>query len=459
MAEQTFIHRSRIEAPVEEVFMWHMSPGALERLTPPWASVEVERRIGSIHDRGSVTLKVRIGPIDLRWVLRHQDFILNQQFRDVQAYGPFKSWEHTHLFTSDGPSSCVVEDSISYELPGGSIGDLLGSEFTKDKLERLFRYRHKILAQDLATRRKYEPPEPLSILITGSTGLVGSALIPFLRTQGHQVTRLVRSEPRPGEPAILWKPASGRLDGSNLEGFDVMIHLAGESIAGRWTEEKKERIRYSRANGTRLLSEALARLERPPKVLISASATGYYGNRGDDILLEDERPGSGFLANVCRQWEAATEPAAEQGIRVVNCRLGVVLSPKGGALSQMLPLFKMGMGGKLGSGDQYMSWIAMDDLLQAFAHAIARDELRGPVNVVSPNPVRNWEFTRILGHVLSRPTILPVPAAALHTFLGEEMTDEVLLASIRTMPDRLSGTGYTFFYPELGGALRHLLGR
>jgi hypothetical protein len=299
----------------------------------------------------------------------------------------------------------------------------------------------------------------MNILVTGSTGLVGSALVRFLTTGGHQATRLVRSKPRPGETEVHWNPEAGSVDAAGLEGLDAVVHLAGENIAGgRWTAEKKARIRNSRVQGTRLLCESLAKLAQPPRVLVCASAIGYYGDRGDEILREESPSGSGFLPDVCRQWEAATEPAAQKGIRVVNLRISIVLSPAGGALAQMLLPFRMGVGGIMGSGKQYWSWIAIDDLVGTILHALTTDALHGPVNAVTPNPVTNSEFTRILGRVLSRPTLLPMPGFAARLALGE-MADELLLASARVEPARLLATGYAFRYPELEGALRHLLGK
>jgi uncharacterized protein (TIGR01777 family) len=252
---------------------------------------------------------------------------------------------------------------------------------------------------------------------------------------------------------------TGSIDQARLEGLDGVVHLAGESIAtGRWTAEKKARIRDSRVKGTRLLCESLARLDQPPRVLVSASAIGYYGDRGDEILHEDSASGSGFLAEVCHMWEAATEAASQRNIRVVNLRIGVVLSAMGGALATMLFPFRMGLGGIIGSGRQFMSWIALDDLLGSIAYALRTDTIRGPVNAVAPHPVTNREFTKTLGRVLARPTLLPMPAFAARLAFGE-MADELLLSSARVEPARLSAAGYDFRYPTLEGGLRHLLGR
>jgi uncharacterized protein (TIGR01777 family) len=299
----------------------------------------------------------------------------------------------------------------------------------------------------------------MHILVTGSTGLIGSALVSFLRTGGHHVTRLVRTPPRPGQAEVYWQPETGSIATPGLEGLDAVVHLAGENIAaGRWTAEQKARMRDSRVQGTHLLCDALAQLAHPPNVLVSASAIGYYGDRGAEVLREDSRPGRDFLADVCRAWEAATAPAAQRGIRVVNVRFGVVLSAAGGALAKMLLPFKLGAGGRIGSGQQYMSWIALDDVVGAIHHTLITDTLQGPVNAVAPNPVTNAVFTKTLGRVLWRPTLVPLPAFVARAAFGE-MADALLLASIRVEPTRLKDTHYAFRYPELEGALRHVLGK
>jgi uncharacterized protein (TIGR01777 family) len=302
------------------------------------------------------------------------------------------------------------------------------------------------------------------ILITGSTGLIGSTLVG--RWAGvHEVVRLARRAPDPSRSvspnllSIVWDPASGAPPPPELEGFDVVVHLAGESIAGGlWTKEKKRRIRESRVHGTRGLAEALARLKRKPRVLVCASAVGWYGDRGDAILDETTAPGTGFLAQACRDWESAAHPAREAGIRVVWTRFGIVVSKRGGALAAMLPAFRLGLGGPLGSGHQFMSWVALDDLAGAVDHAIADERLAGPVNVTSPEPVTNEEWTRTLGRVLGRPTFLRVPAFALRLLPGN-MADEALLASARVVPRRLQETGYGFRWAGLEGVLRREVGR
>ena len=296
----------------------------------------------------------------------------------------------------------------------------------------------------------------MKIAIAGASGLVGSALIPALQAQGNQITKLVRSSPRAGE--IEWHPNQDQVDASALEGFDIIINLAGENIAGgRWTDEQKRKIRDSRVNGTHLLSEAIAKMQRKPRAFVCASATGFYGDRDDEVLDEQSESGGGFLAGVCREWELACDLAVKAGVRVVNLRFGPILAREGGMLSKLLTPFKMGMGGKVGSGRQYISWVSLEDSVNAVVLAVNDESIRGPINVVSPNPVTNEEFTKTLGHVLNRPTALAMPAFAARLAFGE-MADEMLLVSQRVMPKKLNASGFEFKYPKLEEAFRAYVG-
>ena len=292
----------------------------------------------------------------------------------------------------------------------------------------------------------------MNILISGSTGLVGSNLGYSLSQKGHRIVHLVRRKPV-SENQAYWDPAGATLETGGLEGIDAVVHLAGESITGgRWTEDKKRRILESRVRGTRLLSERLAGLAAKPRVLVSASAVGFYGDRGEERLDESSGAGTGFLAEVCRRWEKETEPAAAAGIRVVNMRIGIVLSASGGALGKMLPVFRMGLGGRVGDGRQYMSWIALQDLTRAIEYAMEHDSVRGPVNAVSPEPVQNSVFSKTLGRVLGRPAIFFLPRFAARLAFGE-MADALLLASARVLPSRLHSAGFRFQSKSLEEAL------
>ncbi len=300
----------------------------------------------------------------------------------------------------------------------------------------------------------------MRILVTGSSGLIGRALTASLRGEDHEVVRLVRGEAPLQTGEFRWRPEAGIIDESAFEGVDGVVHLAGQSIAsGRWTPKLKAFIRESRVRGTRVLSEALARCARRPRVLLSASAIGYYGNRGDEPLREESRPGEGFFPEICTAWEEATRAAQDAGVRVVHLRFGIVLSEGGGAFQSMLRPFRLGFGGRLGNGRQYMSWVAIEDAIGATCYALLRNDLEGPVNIVAPAPVTNETFTRTLGSVLGRPTIISLPSPLLRLALGSEMADALLLSSTRVLPARLDRAGYTFGAPDLRKALRQILSR
>jgi hypothetical protein len=444
-----------LPASPAEVYNYHARPGALQRLLPPWQPVEIVRPIDALRDGAEAELALRLGLWRLRWVAEHRDTRPGESFCDVQRRGPFATWEHQHRFVADG-DGCRLEDEIRYRLPGGFLGALVGESLVRRTLARTFRFRHARTARDLARQRLAAHRPRLRLALSGASGLIGRALSAFLTTAGHQVVPLVRRTPPP-PGAIFWDPTAGVLDGAALAWCDAVVHLAGENIAaGRWTAASKERIRVSRVAGTRLIAETLAHMPGPPRTLIAASAVGYYGNCREEVD-EDSPPGEGFLAQVCRQWEDACEPARRAGVRVVNLRMGVVLSAGGGALARMLPLFRLGLGGRLGSGRQVMSWISLDDVV-GLIHHLLFSRLAGPVNATAPAPVSNADFTRTLARVLRRPAPIPVPAAALRLALGE-MGEALLLQGAPVLPRRAEADGFTFLDPTLEAALRFELGR
>lgn len=440
-----------------DVFAWHEREGALERLTPPWADVSVERKEGGIRDGATVALRVRQGPASFLWELRHRDFVPGVQFRDEQVSGPLRSWVHTHRFLPRDGGGTLLEDEISFEVP---LGLPVAPALVRSELDRLFAFRHRRLAADLGRHAADGDRSRLTVVVTGASGLVGTALRHFLTTGGHRVVRLTRGRGAGGPDVRRWDPARGELDPAALQGADAVVHLAGASIAGgRWTPERKRAILESRVKGTDLLARALASLGPDgPRVLVSASAVGYYGNRGDERLDEGSGGGGGFLADVVKAWEAATLPASRAGVRTVLLRTGVVISPAGGALGQMLLPFKMGVGGRIGSGRQYLSWIDLDDLVGAVLHALRSPVLSGPVNATSPNPVTNAAFTDALGRVLGRPTLLPVPSLAVKAAFGQ-LGEEALLWGQRVVPSRLLHAGFGFEFEGVEDSLRFQLGR
>ena len=435
------ITTQELGAPVEEVFGWHERPGALTRLTPPWQPVRVVREAGSLRD-GRAELRL---PGGVRWVARHSGYEPPYRFVDELDSLPLR-WRHEHAFAPCGAGGTRVTDRVETPVPSGM-------------LRAMFAYRHRQLAGDLAGHRMARAlgAGPLTIAMTGANGLVGSALAAFLTGGGHRVIRLVRREPR-GADERRWYPAAP--DPALLAGVDAVVHLAGEPIGGRFTGEHRTKIRASRVPPTRRLAELIASLPEPPRCLVVASAIGYYGpDRGDEPLPEESPRGEGFLADVVAGWESASVPAEEAGVRVVRVRTGIVQSPRGGQLRLMHPLFAAGLGGRLGSGRQWMSWIGIDDLVDVYHRALVDDRLSGAVNAVSPYPVRNADYTRILAAVMRRPAPLPVPPLGPRLLLGDEGAAELAQADQRVVPARLQEAGHTFRTPELHDALRHVLGR
>lgn len=443
----------------EEVFDWHERPGAFERLTPPWGEVEVLQRAGGIQDGGTVSLKIHRGPTSFRWDLRHRDYEYGRQFRDEQVSGPLKSWLHTHRFEPRPGGGTIVKDEIELEPPLGPAGSVLAPALIKSELERLFKFRYQRLFTDLARHADFAGEGRLSVAITGASGLIGTGLTHFLTTGGHEVVALVRDSRQLKDGAVFWNPSAGVIDEKGLMRVDAVVHLAGEPIAPRrWTDERRRAIKQSRVRGTELIARTLATMRNGPKVLISASAVGFYGNRGSETVTESDSSGRGFLAEVARAWEGATRPAERAGIRVVKLRGGLVLSPKGGPLGQMLLPFKMGVGGRLGSGKQYMSWIDEDDHIGLIHHALYDEALRGPVNATAPSPVTNSTFTSALGRVLGRPTVIPIPGFAVKAVFGD-LGKEALLWGQRVLPTKATEAGFDFFYESVEDSLRFQLGR
>lgn len=452
---ESLIARVSLPVPVDEAFAWHERPGALERLSPPWERIRILEREGTIRDGDRVVLSTSSAP-GIRIEVVHHDYMPGRSFSDNMVRGPFARFAHRHDFLPDGEEQSILEDHVSYALPLGGLGRVVGSGFVSRQLDRMFEYRHATLVRDLIRHAQFRAQPRLRIAITGASGVLGTPLCAFLSTGGHEVLRLVRRAAGPGE--IAWDPARGELDPTALEGVDAVIHLAGENVGVRWNAERKRRIVESRVAGTELIAKTIARLANPPRVLVSASGVGIYGIETTDVVDETSPLGDDFLADVCKQWEAAVEPARAAGIRVVSSRLGVVLTPTGGALAELLPVFRKGIGGPIGNGKQVMSWISLDDAIAALHHALFDDRLSGPVNMVAPNPVTNEELAATLGRVLHRPAVLRVPAFAIRALFGE-MGKLVALGGVRVAPRRLVANDFSFADPELEPALRRVLGQ
>lgn len=455
MADEIFRKSVRIERPAAEVFAWHERPGAFARLCPPWERVEVVASEGGIRDGARVSLRTKVGPVWTRWEIEHRDYIPDRQFRDVLLSGPFAQWEHLHRIEPAGENACVLTDEIHYRLPLGLLGRIGGGAFTRRQLERMFTYRHAVTKADVESARS---GANRCVLISGASGLVGQTLAAMLNPLGHRVRRLVRGAPS-GSDEFRWNPATGELDPAALAGVDAVVHLAGENVGGgRWTEARRTRIMESRVQGTRTLVQAIAARPDRPEVLVSASAVGFYGERGDAPVDEAAPLGRGFLAEVCAAWEREAMAVEALGVRAVVLRTGVVLTPAGGALAKMLPAFRAGVAGPLGSGRQWMSWISPDDLAAMYVQAMEDRNWRGAYNAVAPEPVTNREFTATLARVLRRPAFVPMPAAVLKLLFGR-MAEETLLVSTRAVPGRLEQKSFRWREPSLEAALRHVLGR
>jgi uncharacterized protein (TIGR01777 family) len=455
MPNRLIVERTtRIESSVEDVWQWHTRPGAFERLTPPWEEVRLLGRTGGIENGARLLLEVKVGPLPMRWVAVHRDVVEGSRFVDVQESGPFASWAHEHEMTADGAGGTIVRDCITCEPPLGAAGALFGASLIRHKLERLLRYRHATLAADLAAHAGITPRR---FVVAGATGMIGSALVPFLTTGGHQVTRLVRRSPVDGDS--VWDPERGTIDPSVLAGTDAVINLAGANVAGgRWTADRKQYLIDSRVRAAGLLAQAMARATPRPPVLVSVSASGFYGDRGDEPLGDEAPPGAGFFPSLVQAWEGAADLAKSAGVRVAHPRFGIVLSPAGGALAKLLPPFLAGVGGPVGGGRQWFGWASIDDAISMLYLAAINSRVTGPFNAAAPAPARNADLARSLGRVVGRPALLPVPAAALKLLYGE-MAEATLLASTRMLPELLQDYHFRHRHPQLETALRHVLGR
>ncbi len=457
-----FTKETLLDVPAQFAFGWHEKPDALKRLLPPWEKIAIVNQKGGIENGDRVELSIPlIAGLRTRWVAEHCGFEAGRQYEDVQLKGPFESWRHKHIFEPITETSCKLIDDIEYTIPFGKPGELLGKSFVKNKLNTQFAYRHRQSKTEIELHYQYHQKKRLRILISGSSGIIGSSLCSFLRTGGHDVVRLVRDEKlaKQDSQTIFWDPKRGEVDRNSLESFDAVIHLGGANIAHhKWKHAYKEKIKKSRVHSTQVLASLLATLREKPSVFIVASAIGYYGDRSDDVMTEESESGIGFLPELVRAWEESAEPARKAGIRVVHPRIGVVLTPTGAALGSMLPLFRYGLGGIAGNGKQYWSSVSIHDVVGAIHFMLMNETLCGAVNVVLPKPVTNREFTKTLGRVLHRPTLLPMPAPLIKLLLGE-MGEALLLESTRVLPEKLLQDGYEFQQKTLADTFRHLLGR
>ena len=465
-----YTSRLPVPVPAAELFRWHRRPGAFERLAPPWQPVSLEAHEG-IEDGDRAVIRLGPGPVGIDWVAEHggyDDACLRGdgacQFEDTQVSGPFRSWHHVHRMLPADEGS-VLEDDVTFHLPLAPVADRVGGRLALGQVERMFAYRHRVTHEDLR-RHAQADAAPLTVAITGASGTVGRALAAFLQGGGHTVVRLVRRRAEvgsrgPQDRAVFWNVEAGEVDLRALADAapDAVVHLAGEPVTSLdGTTAARRRIWESRTKGTQLLSRALAALPRPPRVLVSASASGVYGDRGDRTLTEAAAPGSDFLAEVCQAWEASTAPAEAAGIRTAHARIGLVTTPSGGLLRPLAAAGAAGLAAWPGDGTAWWSWISLDDVVYALHHAVLDDGLSGPVNLSAPEPVQARAFVKTLASVQNRPALLGVPAPLVRLAAGE-LADALALKSTRMLPSRLLDRGFRFSTPDLRTALAHVLGR
>lgn len=469
----TFEHVSRYPFGRAEVFAWHTRPGAFVRLTPPGMATLLEGPTHGIEVGSEIALRIshplvagllpevswrgRRGPVGLDWRVRHVELDPGHGFVDEQVRGPFRRWRHEHTF-ADGPGgSTIITDRVHWELP--VLPDRVAVPLVEMQLTGLFSFRERQLRSDLGLHASL-PHGPMTVVVAGGSGLVGTQLRALLTSGGHTVRRLVRDAGGPQSGGDWgWDPGAGVLPAGVLDGADAVVNLAGHSIGGRFTEGHKRRVLRSRLDATGTLVAALASGPEG-KHLVQASAIGLYGaRRPNEILTEDSTPGEGFLADVVQRWEAAAAPAVDAGVRTAFLRTGIALSEGGGALLPQVPLFSVGLGGRLTRADAWLSWIGLDDLARAYVHTLATPGLAGPVNAVAPRPVTQQEFAATLGRVLHRPAILPTPALGPTTVLGAEGYDQMIDTDQRVSAGKLTGSGFRFAQHTLADALRHALMR
>ncbi len=442
MKPDTFCFESLLPFPPSVVFSWHLKEGALDRMIPPWQKVVVTQK-GSPAEVGSQThLSMHKGPVSTQWVARHVAFEKERYFTDEQIRGPFRFFKHTHSveYEQEGSVWC---DTIEFIPPW-----FISSNYVHKELQKMFHFRHRRLLEDISRIQTYALPSQ-KILLSGSSGMVGRALYAFLTNAGHEVYTLRRQPSCKEKKIVGWDPTQDHNHQRDFEGFDAIIHLAGENIGKkRWNAAQKDKIFKSRCRDTWLLSQIILRLQTPPKVFICASAVGIYGDRGDEVLTESSSFGNDFLASVCVEWEKSSQCLEDKGIRVCHTRFGYILDPSGGMLQQILPLFRLGLGGIMGSGQQIMPWVALDEVIYGIYHCLAKAEISGAVNLVSPSPVSQKEFALSLAKHLHKACFFPTPAWALRFALGER-ADALILRSARVQPDKLIASGYSFFAKDL----------
>ena len=458
-------HETIVNADIKSTFDWFEHEGSFRRLMPPWEVAEEVRADDSLEVGSQRVFRFPapgIPFLNMTWVAEHTGYDKPNYFADTMIKGPFWKWNHDHYLTEKNGITTVVDD-VTYSVPFGPLGMLvdriLGGALVTGRISSMFRARELRLQRDMKNHTKFANVKRKKILVVGSSGLIGTQLVAFLDTGNHEVWRMVRREANKDKKEISWEPSKGIINAKELEGFDIVIHLGGVGIGDkRWSTKRKSAIRDSRVDSTKLLSKTLAELNSKPELFMMASAIGYYGSRGDEELDENSTMGDGFLTDICKEWEDSATPAKDAGIRTVHLRTGIVLSAVGGALGKMLFPAKMGAGGPIGGGKQWMSWISMDDQIYSMYHLMMNEKSSGEYNITAPNPVRQKEFAKTLGKVLRRPSFAPLPGFMMKLLFGE-MGVKLTLDSQRVIPKNLQNSDYEFTHEYLEDALADSLGK
>ena len=451
-------HKTHVKSNIEDTFAWHERKGSFRRLMPPWEVAEEVRADDTLEDGAQRIFRFPMGPVKMKWIARHSKYNPPHSFEDDMLKGPFKSWHHKHQFTQNDDGSTYVIDKVNYKLPMGILGKIVAGKMVRKRIERMFYARQIRLERDLKRHTQFAHLPRKKILVAGSSGLIGKQLVAFLDTGGHDVWRLVRRGTKKGEKEIKWLPDKEEINPKEIEGFDAIIHLGGAGIGDkRWSKKRMKLIEDSRVNSTSLLAKTIGNLKKKPELFMVASAMGWYGERGDEILTENSKAGEGFLPRICENWEQASNGVKDFGVRTIKLRTGIVLDATGGALGKMLLPAKLGGGGPIGRGKQWYSWISMDDQIYSMYHLMMTKECEGAYNIGSPKPVRQKRFAKVLGKVLRRPAFIPTPPFAIW-FLFGKMGVSLTTESTKIIPERLIESGYVFEHSELEPALRDSLG-
>ncbi|MDP6906283.1 MAG: TIGR01777 family oxidoreductase [Candidatus Thalassarchaeaceae archaeon] len=453
-----FKWQTETTCPKDVTFAWFEHRGSFRRLMPPWEVAEEIKADNTLEVGSQRVFRFPMGPIKMTWVAEHTSYDPPHHFTDKMVKGPFRYWCHNHTLT-EANGVTTVTDEVTYQVPFRSLGHLIAGRSIRKRLARMFHARELRLRRDLKRHMEFSDFSRKRILIAGSSGLIGTQLSAFLDTGGHDVWKLVRRDPLFENKEIFWNPNQGEINSSDIEGFDVIIHLGGEGIGDkRWSQKRKQAILDSRVNSTILLAKTMSRIDKKPDLFIIANAIGWYGDRKDEILDESSENGEGFLPEICKKWEESSKHVEGTGIRKIHLRTGIVLDATGGALAKMLLPAKLGIGGPIGRGKQWMSWISMDDQIYAINHLLMMSNTEGVYNLVSPNPIQQKFFARTLGNVLRRPAFIPTPPLAIRVLYGQ-MGVSLTTESQRVLPKRLIESGYNFEHDDLKIALQDSLGK